>query len=147
MDLKEQGQIDTYLDLSFKNESLERSYLEHLQVKEELTFFSRLKLVNLYALFSISVNLWVYCNMLFKSDYARLKIEKFQARFSIAYSFIWLLHTIISFLIGRSFEKKGWQSEKTLRKITIQRIIMIGHYIILSLEFVVLHAPSFGLLK
>jgi hypothetical protein len=85
--------------------------------------------------------------MLFKSDYARLTIEKFQAIFSIAYCAIWFVHTCVSFLIARSIEKKGWQSEKTLRKITIQRIIMIIHYILLALEFVVLHAPSFGLLK
>ena len=104
--------------------------------------------MNLYALFCISVNLWVYCNMLYNSDYAKLKIEKFQAKFSIAYSFIWLVHTIISLLIGRSFEKKGWQSEKTIRKITIQRIIMILHYIILSLdeEILLQYVQEYGML-
>lgn len=52
----------------------------------------------------------------------------------------------MAFLIAQGITYKGWDSEKIIKRITLLRIIVILHYVLLNIQFLTFYAPSFGLL-
>ena len=53
---------------------------------------------------------------------------------------------MIAFLVAKELTFNRWNSEKTIKRITLLRTIVILHYVQLSIQFVTFYAPSFGLL-
>jgi hypothetical protein len=108
--------------------------------------WSAVKLFTIYSFICAGLNLWIFCDLLYISPFGYLKIEKIQSYLAICIAGSWAGFSIIAIIIAWAVIFRGWDSEQTIMKITILRTLIVIHYILLSIQFITFHAPSFGLL-